>query len=184
MSEVREAMKLIEFPEKLGRFAQRFSTFEEVWDECPRADWMLWLVENLQRGSKRGLRLFICNYARRWWLFLPDTRSQRAVEAAERMARGELAQGAVEFIREGAIKASMSALESSKPIMSRAARLAALAVEEDIVNAAKEASEIASQAEHAINETENYDKQMQLLEEQANLLRQLMPNPFAMAKQR
>lgn len=181
MSEVLQAMKLVEFPEKLGRFAQRFGTFEEVWEECPRSDWMLWLMTTFNRGSRRGLRLFVCTYARRWWLFLPDVRSQRAVEAAEKWARGELSRGAIDFVRESAVKAATEALEFSKPVMSRAARLTVLALEDDILTAAKEASEIAAAAEHAINETESEDKQLLLLEEQANLLRELMPNPFSLA---
>lgn len=183
MSEVSEALALVEFPEKLGRFAQRFGTFEEVWEECPRADWMLWLMGTFNRGSRRGLRMFICNYARRWWLFLPDVRSQRAVEAAEKWARGELTRAAIEFVREGALKAAADAAECSKPIMSRAARLTVLALEDDVLTAAKEASEMAAAAEHAINETQNEEKQLMLLEEQANLLRELMPNPFALVKQ-
>ena len=180
MSEVTEVLDRVEFPEKLGRFARRFGTFEEVWAECPRADWMFWMMEKFQRGSRRGLRLFVCGCARRWWAFMPDARSQRAVEAAERYARGEVTLGAIEFLREGAVKATQEAAEQSKPIMCRAARLAVLALETDILEAAKEASSLAAETGHAINETNSEEKQLMILEQQANLLREFMPNPFVL----
>src|SRR4051794_40527937 len=106
MSEVTEVLSQFEFPEKLGRYARRFETLEEVWANCPRADWMLWLLEAFNRGSRKGLRLFICTLARRWWVFMPDVRSRRAVDLAERFAAGDATQGAVEFIQQGAVKAA------------------------------------------------------------------------------
>lgn len=179
MSEVAEILGRFEFPEKLDRFARRFGTLEEVWDECPRADWMLWMLETLEAESPRGLRLFICECARRWWAFMPDVRSQRAINAAERYSRGEVTLGAIEFLREGAIFAAQEAAEQSKPIMARAARLAVLALESDLLTAAREASELAAETSHAINETNSDEKQLMLLQQQANTLREVMANPFA-----
>lgn len=180
MSEVLEVLSRVECPERLDRFARRFRTFEEVWDQCPRADWMFWMMEKFQRGSRRGLRLFICQCARRWWAFMPDARSQRAVEVAERYARGEVTIGALDFVREAAARAAFDAAEQSKPIMSRAARLAVLALEVDVLKAAVEASELAAETGHAINETNSEEKQLMILEQQANTLRELMANPFAL----
>lgn len=181
MSEVTEALSRFEFPERLGRFAQRFETLEEVWDHCSRVDWMFLLMEAFGRGSRKGLRLFICTCARRWWVFMPDTRSRRAVELAERYAAGDATQGAVEFIREGALKAFHDAETQSKPVMSKASHLAVLALEPDVLAAAKEASAIAAKAGHAINETESDEKELAILAEHANILREVMANPFAVS---
>ncbi|MGI8908773.1 MAG: hypothetical protein ACR2IE_20055 [Candidatus Sumerlaeaceae bacterium] len=181
MSEVSEALSRFEFPEKLGRFARRFETFEEVWMECHRADWMFWLLEAFGRGSRKGLRLFICTCARRWWVFMPDVRSRRAVDLGERYAAGDATQGAVEFIRQGAVKAAEEAAVLNKPIMARASRMAVLALEPDVLAAAKEASTLATAAGHAIHETESEEKEMAILQEHAQILRELMGNPFSPA---
>ena len=179
MSEVTNALSRFEFPERLGRYAQRFETLEEVWAECPRADWMFWMMEAFGRGSRKGLRLFVCTLARRWWPFMPDVRSRRAVELAERYADGEATQGAVDFIQGGAIKAAEEAAQASKPVMSRAARLAVLSLNPDVLSSAKEASALAKDASHAIHETQSDEKEEAVLAEQANILRELMGNPFA-----
>jgi hypothetical protein len=179
MSEVSEALSRFEFPEKLGRYARRFETFEEVWAQCPRADWMFWLLQAFGRGSRKGLRLFTCTLARRWWVFMPDVRSRRAVDLAERYAQGDATQGAVEFILQGAQKAAQEANAASKPVMSRAAQLAVLSLASDVLEAARQASEIATAASHAIHETESEDKELAVLAEHANILRELLGNPFA-----
>lgn len=184
MKSVSEALQQTPFPEAIERFARRFSSMEEVWDNCPRSDWMLWMLENLNVPySRRGIRIFICKSARRWWSFLPDIRSQRAVEAAEKLSQGQLSRGALEFIRDGAEKAAVEAAASTKPILSRAARLVVLALSEDLMTAAKEAAQIAAQAEHAINETLSDEHEMQILFQQANELKSLVPNPFNPAAQ-
>jgi hypothetical protein len=178
VTQVADALQQAPFPENIERYARRFSSMEEVWENCPRADWMLWMIENLGVGSRRALRLFICKCARRWWHFLLDPRSQRGLDAAERMANGQIARAAADYIRETSQKAATEAAASSKPIMGRAARLVVLALEEDVLPAAKEASVIASQAEHAINETMSEEHEMQILFQQAQDLRALMGNPF------
>jgi hypothetical protein len=140
---------------------------------------MFWMLETFGRGSKRALRMFICLCARRWWLFLTDPRSKRAVELAERYAAGDATQAAVEWIRDGALQAEKDAMESTKPMTAKAARLAALALDPNVLGAAIEASAVARQASHGVNETESEDKELMVLAEHAAMLRELMPNPFA-----
>ena len=60
-----------------------------AWAECPRSDWMLWLLEELGYRDDRTLRLFACWCAAQVWHLLTDERSRMAVEVAERYARGE-----------------------------------------------------------------------------------------------
>ena len=57
---------------------------EREWQTC--VDPNLMLTELSGRVSDRKLRLFICACCRRVWERLPDERSQRAVETAERYA--------------------------------------------------------------------------------------------------
>ena len=76
-------------------FALRYGTMAEVWDNCPRLDWLFWIMHRLdQRPDDRTLRLFAVWCARNTPLddgrvtgdLLTDPRSLAALEAAERYA--------------------------------------------------------------------------------------------------
>lgn len=79
------------------RFALGYSTMAEVWDACPRADWLIWIVRKVDRvPDDRTLRLFAVWCARHTPLgdgrvtgdLLTDPRSLAALEVAERFAEG------------------------------------------------------------------------------------------------
>lgn len=178
MSEVDDVLARVKLSDDVEKYARQFATFEEVWDNCDRADWMLQLLDVLRVAKTKPLRLFICRLARRWWHFLSDLRSQRAVEAAEKFARGEISRGAMEYMRESADKAAIDLADASRPILNRAARVAALALHENVIEAAMEASRLASLAEHAINDTMSDLHEAEIMLEQALLLKELMGNPF------
>lgn len=179
MNQVTELLQQVRFPEKLERFARRFSRMEEVWANCPRADWMLWLLGTFHLENRKALRLFILRCAKRWTHFLSDQRSLRALSVAEQIVNNPISRSAIEFIRESADKAALDAASGTKPITARAARLVALALQDNLLEAAKEASHIASQAEHAINDTMSEEHEAIILHEQANDLRDLFENPFS-----
>lgn len=153
---------------------------EDVWANCPRADWMLVMLETFHLVNQRALRLFIQGCAKRWLHFVTDTRSLRAIGTVDQILNNQISRSAVEFIRESAEKAAVDAAGGTKPITARAARLIVLALSDNLFEAAKEASHIASQAEHAINDTMSDEHEALILYEQANELRQLMGNPFAL----
>ena len=72
-------------------------TMVDVWDNCPRSEWLLWLTDAIdQRLDDRTLRLFAVWCARNTPLadgrvtgdLLTDPRSLAALEVAERYANG------------------------------------------------------------------------------------------------
>jgi hypothetical protein len=74
-------------------------TMADVWDHCPRGDWLLWLAKQVNAGDAgddRTLRLFAVWCARSTPLgngrvtgdLLTDPRSLAALEVAERYAHG------------------------------------------------------------------------------------------------
>jgi hypothetical protein len=78
-------------------FALTQPSMADVWDNCPRPDWLWWIAEKLgQRPDDRTLRLFAIWCARNTPLsdgrktgdLLTDPRSLAALEVAERFADG------------------------------------------------------------------------------------------------
>ena len=78
-------------------FAITQQTMADVWDKCPRADWLLWILNKLdRRADDRTLRLFAVWCVRNTPLsdgrktgdMLKDPRSLAALEVAERYAHG------------------------------------------------------------------------------------------------
>jgi hypothetical protein len=125
-------------------------TMAELWDNCPRADWLLWISNKLcQSPDDRTLRLFAVWCARNTPLgdgrktgdLLTDPRSLAALEVAERYAHN---------------KASQEELVSARDAAGDAAGYAAWYAAGDAAGDARDAA-WAAQADH---------------------LRTLVPNPF------
>lgn len=83
---------------KEGRnFALKYATMAEVWDNCLRIDWLMWIANAInQRPDDRTLRLFAVWCARNTPLadgrktgeLLTDPRSVAVLDVAERYAEG------------------------------------------------------------------------------------------------
>jgi hypothetical protein len=78
-------------------FALRHATMGEVWDNCPRPDWLLWVCRKVDRvPDDRTLRLYAVWCARHTPLrdgrvtgdLLTDPRLRAALDVAERFAEG------------------------------------------------------------------------------------------------
>jgi methionine synthase II (cobalamin-independent) len=71
----------------------------DVWDHCPRGDWLVWLAQKINAADDRTLRLFAVWCAlstpiaggRVTGGLLTDPRSIAALEVAERYANGQAA---------------------------------------------------------------------------------------------
>jgi hypothetical protein len=83
--------------EEGGEFALNHPTMADVWDNCPRPDWLLWIVDTIgKRPDDRTLRLFAIWCARNTPLLdgrktgdvLKDICSSAGRELAERFADG------------------------------------------------------------------------------------------------
>ena len=149
-------------------FALQYASMAEVWDRCPRVDWLLWITNKVgQRPDDRTLRLFAIWCARNTPLgdgrvtgdLLTDPRSLAALEVAERYAHGQATAEELSAAEDAAWAAAWDA----KAAPWNAARDAAWAAKAAPWAAAQAAAEDAWDATRAA---------------QADQLRRMVPNPF------
>ena len=75
--------------------AMNYKTSQELWDNCERGDWMLWLIGRLsgraEDEKRKQLVLTVCKCARLSLKYVPagELRPLRAIEAAEKWVKGE-----------------------------------------------------------------------------------------------
>ena len=79
-------------------FALNHKTMAEVWDNCPKVDWLLWILEAIDAPKDEpAMRIFALWCVRNTPMadgrttgdLLTDPRSLAALEVAERFANGE-----------------------------------------------------------------------------------------------
>ena len=84
-----------------AEFATKYDTMIAVWDNCPRVEWMIWILDRIEiKMDDKEARLFACWCAqetpladgRKVWDLLTDERSRNAVNVALRFARDEANQ--------------------------------------------------------------------------------------------
>ena len=92
-------------------FAARFSTLHDVWANCQRVDWLLWMLAKSQTGCDRKYRKFACWRAEHTpgAAKLSDPRSIAAVRCAERYADGDASDKELSAARSAAWAAARSA---------------------------------------------------------------------------
>lgn len=103
-------------------FASQFKTMAEVWQNCPRVDWLVWILNTVDAPQdERACRLFMVWCARNTPMpdgrttgaLLTDERSTRALEVAERFAAGLATAGELSAALSAAWSAAESAAESA-----------------------------------------------------------------------
>ena len=156
--------------------ALRYETMAEVWDACPRADWLIWMLERTSHKlNPKMLRLFACwcvretplSDGRKVWDLLTDERSRNAVIVAERFAKGE----ATEAERFAAAEGAWDAAEDFA--VGSAASSAAESASDAAWSAVESAAESASDAAGDAGESERRAHAFQ-----ADHFRTLFKNPF------
>jgi hypothetical protein len=79
-------------------FAAKHKTMAEVWDNCPKVEWLTWILDAIDAPhDEKAMRLFVCwcvrntplEDGRKVWDLLTDDRSRNAVAVAERFANSE-----------------------------------------------------------------------------------------------
>lgn len=83
--------------EEGAAFARQYETMAEAWDNCPRADWLVWICQQMKMSNDQQFRLFAVWCVRNLkvssdktvWDLLTHGRSRNAVEVAEKFANGE-----------------------------------------------------------------------------------------------
>ena len=155
----------------------------DVWDNCPRVDWLLWIADKIgKRPDDRTLRLFAVWCARSTPLsdrrktgdLLTDPRSLAALEAAERFADGQATNDELYAAKAAAEAAAWDAAQDATRSASQAAAWAAARA------AAQAAAWAAAQAAAwAAAEAAAWDAAQDAAQAaQATHLRTLVPNPF------
>ena len=104
-----------------------------VWDNCPRIDWMVWILNAIDAPKyDKGLRLFAVWAARNTPMangkltgsLITDPRSVAALDVAERFANGGATQGELEAAGEAAGEAAWAAArEAARAAQCRQFRL-------------------------------------------------------------
>jgi len=128
-------------------FAEKYNTMAEVWDACPRADWLLWILTAIAVPvNDKTERLFAIWCARHTPMhdgrttgaLLTDPRSIAALEVAERFAHGDATTGELAAVRAAAWAAARAAARDASGAAARdAARAAAWAAARDAAWAAQ-----------------------------------------------
>ena len=114
-------------------YAMGFKTMAEVWDNCPRGDWLLWILKKLQITPERELRLFACWCAEQ--AQPTDPRSLTAIAVSRRYAMGEATLSELQ-----AASADAAAAEAAYAAAAEAAYAAAAADAAEAANAAANAA--------------------------------------------
>ena len=161
-------------------FALTQPTLADVWDKCPRADWLLWILHKLnRRPDDRTLRLFAVWCARNTPLSdgrkvgdrLTDPRSLAALEVAERYANGNATDSELAAAWDAAQSAAWSAAWDAAWSTAQSAAWSAA------WDAAWDAAQ--SAAWDAARSTAWDAARSTAWSAQADQLRKMIPNPFA-----
>ncbi len=115
------------------KFALKYQSMSEVWDNCPTANWLLWITDKTGRLDDRTLRLFAVWCARNTPLahgrktgnLITDPRSLAALDVAERFANGQASRGELAAAWDAAGKAAWDDAWAAARAAARAARDAA-----------------------------------------------------------
>jgi len=99
------------------KFALKYQSMSEVWANCPKVDWLLWITDKTGRPDDRTLRLFAVWCAlntpladgRKTGNLITDPRSFAALEVAERFANGQASQDELAAARDAAWNAGYAA---------------------------------------------------------------------------
>ena len=120
-------------------YAMGFKTMAEVWDNCPRGNWLLWILKKLQITPERELRLFACWCAEQ--AQPTDPRSLTAIAVSRRYAMGEATLSELQAASADAARASYAAYAASAAADAYAARAAYEAAAADAAEAADAAAD-------------------------------------------
>src|SRR5687768_1028839 len=69
------------------KLAKSKRSLSEIWQACPRSDWMLWMLDCIEFQPATGLRLFACYCAKQSNIIEGDLRLVQVIQIAERFAK-------------------------------------------------------------------------------------------------
>jgi hypothetical protein len=86
--EIKKEAELIDACDEGKEYAIKHKTKQDVWNNCERGDWMLWYAQGKGCDLKK-LTLAKVKCARLAEHLITDERSKKALDVAERFAKGE-----------------------------------------------------------------------------------------------
>jgi hypothetical protein len=103
-------------------FALKYQSMNEVWEHCPKVDWLLWITDKTGRPDDRTLRIFAVWCARNTPLpdgrktgnLITDPRSLAALDVAERFANGQASRDELDAARVAAWAAAWAAWDAAR----------------------------------------------------------------------
>jgi len=163
------------FPHKdFKKLARSKNSLAEIWEACPRSDWMLWMLDCIEFKPATGLRLFACYCARQSPIIESDLRLVNCIAASERFAKGEAEPAELMKAQQEAYAVIAEAKRKNDALAEAAAWVATSTAKEDAYTAAYDAGICAVQ----IAELRNMDSK-EIRRRQADRLRRIIENPFA-----
>ena len=145
MTQLQEHLEKINACQEACEWAGK-RTPQEAWDQCKRADWLLWWAWTVRRDSRPPLIRATCCGPRRALRFVPagELRPLRAIEAAEAVAENDTPE-----LRAAAGVAARGDWAARGARAARAAAYAARVASEVTEDASSYAARAARAAAHA-----------------------------------
>ncbi len=84
-----DKLKSLNACEEVYDWAATQSSMKDVWNNCERGDWLLWLLDKVEYSDFVKLRLIAVACARKAQHLMTDERSINALDVAEAFAKGE-----------------------------------------------------------------------------------------------
>jgi hypothetical protein len=156
------------------KLARSKKSLSEVWQACPRSDWMLWMLDCIEFKPATGLRLFACYCAKQSPVIESDMRLVKVVQVAERFAKGEAEPAELMRAQQDAYAVLAEAKRKNDPLAEAAAWVATSTAKEDPYTAAYDAGIYAV----TISELRGYEGK-EIRRRQAERLRRIIEDPFA-----
>jgi hypothetical protein len=162
---------------ELRQFGESVQSLRQFWDQCPRADWMLWVLDRTEQRNRRELRSFACWCARRFLHLMRDPRCKRAVETAELFASGHASKADLRRAGDGAADTADEASKTSQE-KTWLAKLAWATTQESSIASATQASLYAAMLARCTASGPLRSAWLDAMHRQAEKLRELVANPF------
>ena len=90
-------------------YARTQKSLAEVWDNCPKLEWLFWMLAKQPNKPEKELRLFAVWCARQVQHLMKDKRSLDALDVAERFALGKASVEELRAARGAALGSAGSA---------------------------------------------------------------------------
>lgn len=146
--QIQEVLKHYQACLEATVWSRHFRSFDDMWFQCPRVEWMLWALEAVSFDDERSLRLFAADCAERVLSSLPTARFQSPLRGTRDYANGRLRRQDLCMLRSATRKEANDFCETSGCSIAQVAALQSVlaAMRDRAIDAARDASRQALQS--------------------------------------